>query len=75
MVRDMSVSIPASELKGMFVEYIDRDWKFRIAKVRRVEKNFLTVLPRGHLKKCRVKREQVKFRVTPKTKQDIDWDK
>jgi hypothetical protein len=71
----MSVTIPASELKGKFVEYVDKDWKFRIGKVHRVSGSYITLRPRGAWKKCRVRKEQVKYRVTPKKKQGIDWTK
>jgi hypothetical protein len=71
----MSVAIPASELKGKFVEYIDRDWKFRIGRVQRVRGGFVTLRARGEWKKRRVRKDQIRFRVTPKKKQDIDWTK
>lgn len=67
------MEFPSRELKGQYIEFIDKDLKFRIGKVRKVSGNFITVGKRGE-RGTRVHRDRIKFRVTPKTKQEIDWN-
>jgi hypothetical protein len=66
--------IKKNELKGKYVEYIDRDGMFRIAKVAKISGSWLSLKRIDWKKHERVHKDKVLGRMRPKLgKEEIEW--